>query len=168
MLALWAGNDLDAAAQIGAQRHLATCPQCRAHWHGLQVGQQALEQVRLSPAGDASDARSSEERSVWPGVARQLRWSEPLSVAPGWRDWLPVGALAAACLAMVMASWPQATPTEMTEFHSGGMPMLRVNSAAWGQAESLAGSDEWAPLQLAFPDGLRVRTLVDGTDVSGF
>ena len=101
LLALWAGNDLDERDAAGLERHLAVCPGCREVRQGLHHSQRALEAVR--PAAEADGRLSA---SVWPGVSRHIRTSHKVSVTRGWREWLPTGALAAACVAMMAALVP--------------------------------------------------------------
>ena len=101
LLALSAGNDLDEREQSQAQRHLATCPHCREAWQRLFSAQQVLEKVRATPAdGQRLGA------SIWPAVERQIRTIDEQSVKADWRGWLPAGALAAACLALVVIALP--------------------------------------------------------------
>ena len=108
LLALSAGNDVEERDLAGARRHLAVCPGCREVWQGLQLSQQALEQVRAVPVEAPGAAWPN--RSLWPAVARDLRMIDDQAAAPNWRGWLPAGALAAACLAVVMVSLPDASP----------------------------------------------------------
>jgi hypothetical protein len=43
-------------------------------------------------------------------VARHVREIDERATVPNWRGWLPAGAVAAACLAVVMVSLPEAPP----------------------------------------------------------
>jgi hypothetical protein len=109
LLALSAGSDAEGPECPNAQRHLAVCPHCREVWKGLQQAQRVLERVSAEPvAGGLPRAEGWPARSVWPGVARHLQTIDEQAVAPGWRGWLPSGALAAACLAVVMVALPEA------------------------------------------------------------
>jgi len=109
LLALSAGNDMEERELAGVDRHLAVCPQCREVWQGLKLSQQALEQVRAAPTGRAAAGGAVvPNRSIWPAVARHVRMIEEQAAAPNWRGWLPSGALAAACLAVVIVSLPEA------------------------------------------------------------
>jgi hypothetical protein len=111
LLALSAGNDVEERDLVGVQRHLAVCPQCREVRQGLEHSQQALERVRAVPVDEDAGAGSAwPGRSIWPAVARQVRVIDEQAAAPNWRGWLPSGALAAACLAVVMVSLPDASP----------------------------------------------------------
>ena len=105
LLALAAGNDLEERDLSGTQRHLAVCPQCRDVWHGLRRTQQALEQVRSTPAAEKGPPDAGHS-SLWPTVARHVRAIDAQAAKADWRGWLPVGALAAACLAVVMVALP--------------------------------------------------------------
>ena len=55
-------------AQVEAERHVATCPDCRVHLQSLRSGQQVLQQARTQ-----SPSNVAEEASVWGGVSRQIR-----------------------------------------------------------------------------------------------
>jgi hypothetical protein len=105
LLALREGHDLEECEAAGVERHLAGCPHCREIRRGLQRSQQALEVVR--PAGVPGGQQLA---SVWPGVSRHIRSIDEISVSHGWREWLPTGALAAACVAMIAALLPPARP----------------------------------------------------------
>lgn len=172
LLALWAGNDLEGAARIEAERHLVLCPCCRDHWSGLQTGQRALERARANP-----EAGLGHERSVWPAVARQIRALEQPPAAPRWHGWLPAGALAAACLAILMTIAP--SPTGLNSASTAGrVPVIDVRQVDNPVPGMFDGTgNEWRPFAprgahegsvrpwSAPPDAPRVRTLLDGTDV---
>src|SRR5258708_18616727 len=109
LLALSGGSDVEGPECPNAQRHLAGCPHCREVWKGLQQSQRVLERVSAEPvAGGIAPADGWPARSVWPGLARHLQAIDEQAVAPDWRGWLPSGALAAACLAVVMVALPEA------------------------------------------------------------
>jgi hypothetical protein len=111
LLALSAGNDVEERDLAGVQRHLSVCPHCREVWQGLKLSQQALEQVRAAPVDeDVGPGSAWPGRSIWPAVARQMPVIDEQAAAPNWRGWLPSGALAAACLAVVMVSLPDGRP----------------------------------------------------------
>ena|SRR5579863_9631312 len=108
-LALSAGNDFEERPSLRTQRHLAVCPRCRETWQGLRNAQRVLERVSVAPAPEEQPAASSglcgsERSSIWPDVARQLRVIDGEAGAPNWRGWLPAGALAAACLAVIVVA----------------------------------------------------------------
>ncbi|MSR58320.1 MAG: zf-HC2 domain-containing protein [Planctomycetaceae bacterium] len=197
-LALRAGNDLDETSRVETERHLATCPHCRAEWQRLRAGQQALDLARTAAidsvrpelggapgALNLSASRelcSSRERggSVWPAVSRQIRAIEqsfevrvatsmarvsaPISV--GWRSWLPMGTLAAACLAFVLAVVPQ--PEQYGRLGATKLSNPYAFGAGLSVPIDFPGNDEsvnWT-LPPGWRDGPRVRTLIDGTSVS--
>ena len=109
LLALSAGSDVEGPECPNAQRHLAVCPRCREVWKGLQQSQRVLERVSVEPvAGGLGPADCWPAPSIWPGVARHLQVIDEQAVTPDWRGWLPSGALAAACLAIVMVALPEA------------------------------------------------------------
>ena len=104
-LALLVGQDLDVGAQVEAERHVATCPDCRAHLQSLRSGQRVLEQARTQ-----SPAAVAEESSVWGGVSRQIRVLDERSGRATWRGWLPAMALAAACLTVTVITTDMLDP----------------------------------------------------------
>jgi hypothetical protein len=111
LLALSAGNDLEERDLAGAHRHLAVCPTCREVWQGLRQSQQVLEQAVAVPVADpGAPAIHRPAGSVWPTVSRHLRSIDAQAAAPNWRGWLPTGALAAACMAVVVVALPD-SPT---------------------------------------------------------
>jgi hypothetical protein len=103
LLALWVGRDLHDDAQTTVRQHLAECPCCRRHWQGLQSGQWALEQSRSLPRETTGNTDS-----LWPVLHARMRSQQQNAMRPAnWQRmnaWLPVGALAAACLAIVFAA----------------------------------------------------------------
>jgi len=101
LLALSAGNDLEERELPGAERHLAVCPRCREVWERLRHSQQVLERVSAAPVEDRASPAS-----IWPAVARHIRVIDEQTVQTNWRAWLPAGALAAACLAIVLVALP--------------------------------------------------------------
>lgn len=103
LLSLWAGNDLEPQECANAERHLAVCPPCRKVWERLQNSQRALEQSLEQVSPELAAERRS---SVWPGVSRHLRSIDEQAAAPNWRDWLPAGAVAAACVALISLVLP--------------------------------------------------------------
>lgn len=98
LLALWVGRDLDERGEQEAKRHIAECPHCRAHWQKLQAGQHALEQAKSTPAFVNERA----EPSLWGRVHAEISARKELSERQTAYGWLPVGALAAACLALMV------------------------------------------------------------------
>lgn len=108
LLALSAGSDHEGRECASVDRHLAVCPQCREVWQGLQRSQRVLERVSAEPAAGSPSSSALKPVSIWPGVRRHLQAIDDEAVAPDWRGWLPSGALAAACLAIVMVALPDA------------------------------------------------------------
>jgi hypothetical protein len=106
LLALSAGSDLEGRECASAQRHLAVCPRCREVWQGLVRSQRVLERVSAEPAPGRLAPGVLKPASIWPGIQRHLQTIDAEVLAPDWRGWLPSGALAAACLAIVMVALP--------------------------------------------------------------
>jgi hypothetical protein len=155
LLALSAGNDLEERDQAGAHRHLAVCPHCREVWQGLRRSQQAIEQVRAAPAVE-HDATTSvwSSTSLWPAVARHIRKIDVQAAALDWRGWLPAGALAAACLAIVIVTLPDAPSGNRTAQQRDPLVVL-PQQAIYGSDPSTAGP---IPLRLV-PDAERDRRM---------
>ncbi|RPI89358.1 MAG: zf-HC2 domain-containing protein [Planctomycetaceae bacterium] len=103
-LALLAGNDLEGGSRVLVERHLATCPECRAHWQSLKAGQAVLEQARAAGCLALESAAPAESATVWPDLQRQIRVTEERRNEIGWRGWLPAAAMAAASLAIIVIS----------------------------------------------------------------
>jgi len=107
LLALWAGSDLEHRECQVAERHLAVCPKCREVWERLRQSQQVLEGFRPAPLEEWERSLS-----VWPAVARHIPSIDDQVIVPNWRDWLPAGAVAAACLGIIVLTLPEAPMTE--------------------------------------------------------
>jgi predicted anti-sigma-YlaC factor YlaD len=108
LLALWAGSDLEQRERQVAERHLAACPGCRDVWLRLAQSQHVLESVRSAPLENLEQAVPVRPASVWPWVSRHIRAMHQTVVlnradsrGASWRDWLPAGAVAAACVAII-------------------------------------------------------------------
>src|SRR5579872_1486196 len=132
VLALAAGNDLKMAEHPECERHLALCPSCRETWQRLAHSQKALEQARMSAADEAA-GHSSLSPSVWPSVARHIRAIDEQESAADWRGWLPAGALAAACLAVIMVAIPD--PPSGSGMADNRGPAVIVTQPADGPAQ---------------------------------
>lgn len=137
LLALWAGNDLGQRECQSAERHLAVCPACREIWTQLQQSQQVLDSVRSAPLEEREQAAARPSASAWPWVSRHLRamsdkpanFNRVASSWKGganWRDWLPVGAVAAACVVIISVSLSE-VPTDETVSPS----LIRSSPAAF-------------------------------------
>lgn len=138
LLALWAGCDLDERDAAGVERHLAVCPQCRDVRVGLHQSLQALDSARPEAAPE-----SLPSISVWPGVSRHIRSIDELSGASGWRDWLPSGVLAAACVAMISVLLPPVrTGDSNLSTMSDPVPVV-VRSNSGGLQQVFAGSQRF-------------------------
>ena len=149
LLALWVGNDLDESHQFTVRRHVIECPSCRDYWQQLQASQQVIEASRFAPA-------VTEHRSLWPAVRSQLAVSLPASAWGQPLGWLPVGALAAACVAVWFGAvhspaFTQFGRTEQKLFD--GPAALPVNPAS---VSTLTADRVYDPHQPSgMPGGLR-------------
>lgn len=114
-LALLVGQDLDTVARVEAERHVATCPDCRAHLQSLRSGQRVLLQARKQ-----TPAAVTEEASVWGGVSRQIRVLDERAGRTNWRGWLPAVALAAACLTVTVITTDMLDPSRLNSTRQVG------------------------------------------------
>ena len=96
-LALLIGDDLSAREKAGVEFHLNGCPSCREYLASLRRSREA--RVRLHHDPRDSDAVPS----LWPTLESRLNRVEP--VVPVRRSWLPIGAMAAASVAMATIIW---------------------------------------------------------------
>ena len=94
-IALAAGNDLDEHSGSALQEHLGRCPSCRQRWNDVRTALETL-QVRC----DISD-EMPEHVTVWPQVSRRLAKMERDLRRERFNGWIPAGAVAAACLAIL-------------------------------------------------------------------
>ena len=121
LLALSAGNEFEERPSPETQRHLAVCPHCREVWLRLRDSQRVLERLSVARFEGESPAVSDRQEgpgqlnsgqlnsgrdSVWQGVVPHLRVIDRQTTAANWRGWLPSAALAAACLAIILATIP--------------------------------------------------------------
>lgn len=170
LLALWAGNDLVQREYQAAERHLAVCPGCREVWKGLEQSQHVLESVRSAPVEEREQAASCPPTSAWPWVARHIRslggrqraisnWGN----GSNWRDWLPAGAVAAACLVIISVTLSEApmgdsvSPSvimsspaafESNPRHLGPFPLGLYREGTLQRRERLPQPDDNEPLRL--------------------
>ena len=135
MLALWVGNDLGEGHVAGIERHLATCPQCRDVCRDLQNSHQALCTLpMLSVAG------RSESASIWPGISQQIRQTYVATPILGWRRWLPTGALAAACVAMLAVFLASLAPVS-SPFRNHRFPVVQGRDIDYDLKKQTTQSD---------------------------
>ena len=89
-LALLVGDDLAAGQKQSAKAHLDVCPSCRQHFAALERSRAVILQCQAEhpPIGP----------SLWPRLQSRLAHAEVSQ--PVQSAWLPLGALAAACVAM--------------------------------------------------------------------
>jgi hypothetical protein len=127
LLALWVGNDLEQRECQVAERHLAVCLGCRQVWERLQQSQQVLERVRSAPFEEQKSAVSTWRVSVWPWVARHVRSMNEEVVSSSWRNWLPAGAVAAACLGIIVVTLPEGPTGD-----SVSLPVVMSSPATFG------------------------------------
>jgi hypothetical protein len=123
-LSLRAGNDLEPHECAALERHLAVCPACRQAGEQFQQSQRVIEQVGRAEVPDR-------ESTVWPAVSRHLSSIDRQTLAPSWRDWLPAGAVAAACVSLISLTMPEVRlgGSDMAEY---GSPTVILSSPATG------------------------------------
>lgn len=133
LLALHVGQDLSEQHQADAEQHVAQCAHCREHLERVQAGHDVLEQVRAHSVvhGEIHGvAGSSPVRSVWPELkakllAQQARAEhESLNGVQRFNGWLPIGALAAACIAILVVA-DSGPPVDRPQFADQTMHMVQ-------------------------------------------
>lgn len=116
-IALWVGEDLqDAQQKEELRRHLASCPECRAHYKRMKRTFAVLERADRDATYDSSD-------SLWPHLAQRI--SRHSAGSPGrFNGWLPFAAMTAACaiLVIVMDARPPAQVHRAPMARSIGLP----------------------------------------------
>lgn len=103
-LALSVGGDLTSVEQAVVDQHLAGCVSCRQDLAGLRSSHAVLQQYR-------EDTMLPVAPSLWPGVQARLSRSRTRVSRAGISEpqfgragWIPVSALAAACVAVLVLS----------------------------------------------------------------
>ncbi|MBI3464222.1 MAG: zf-HC2 domain-containing protein [Planctomycetes bacterium] len=94
-LALFVGDDLSDSQKRTVQSHLELCPSCRLHYAALQRVREVMVQC--------GEENSQFGPSLWPSLRNRLEpaeFSRPVQPA-----WLPLGALAAASVAIAVMLW---------------------------------------------------------------
>jgi hypothetical protein len=167
LLALDAGQDLNEQERATAWRHAQGCAHCREHLQRVQAGHEALEQVR-----SATVIEGDSVRSVWPGVKAQLRARQPLSRRQSlWgrlrstplfnaqtvfkaqtgfnaqtiNGWLPVGAVAIACLAILVVADSESQRDDLQFGDRAAQPFshrLQPAGAPWLGGPEMRPADE--------------------------
>lgn len=204
LLALSAGHDIDEEEAAETRRHLSHCSRCREHQQKIEAAQQMLEQVaaasRLSPgdgeAGDGlsgnrlpgsrlpgtrgSGSRGSTSRdtgSIWPQVRARLLAQQARPARQTFNGWLPVGAVAAACLAiLVVAETPQPQRQYAEQSARVVQPVMNVpfgaNDGMPGWERSVPGAwnrRDWTQKHGGLNFGPELRRIEPGElDRSGF
>ena len=93
-LPLLAESDLPLSERTAVERHLRQCSDCRQEFSLTETSQAVLHEVRATRSSQTGS-------SLWPAIERQL---EGIAFRRGdsRSGWIPVGALAAACAAMLL------------------------------------------------------------------
>jgi hypothetical protein len=122
LLCLSTAGDLDEAAARRVRLHLVGCVPCRQAAREVIQSQGALELVRQS-------AGSAGHQSLWPELS--VRIARLRQDPGGLSGWIPVGALAAACLAVYIwgsTAWLGSVPE----------PEVRLSQTAGRSADEVA------------------------------
>jgi predicted anti-sigma-YlaC factor YlaD len=94
-IALWIGEDLpEPQHREELRRHVAACPECRAHYKRMKRTIAVLEHADRAATYDSGD-------SLWPELSRRIA-RRPESAPSRFNGWLPFTAMTAACLALVV------------------------------------------------------------------
>ena len=109
-IALWAGHDLDDAAQKEAvRRHVSGCPCCRTHYKQMKHTLNVLERAERPATYVSGD-------SLWPELAARISHSQQQSARPRnsnrFNGWMPFIAMTAACFILLLVVNEQPQPPE--------------------------------------------------------
>jgi predicted anti-sigma-YlaC factor YlaD len=101
-IALFVGQDLDDPRERDdVKRHVATCPDCRAHYRRLKGTLKVLAHA------DAPETYTT-TGSLWPELAGRINNRRPTGPRGRFNGWAPFVAMMAACLVlMVVVNEPQ-------------------------------------------------------------
>ena len=94
-IALWAGSDLDSAAERSVRRHLAECLGCRQYRERMLSAMGCLEQV------DSGPDEAARVDSIWPSLSNVLSRRERDTRIRRFNGWVAGLAVAATLLATV-------------------------------------------------------------------
>ena len=93
-LALMVGDDLPGTETVYVEQHLRHCPACREYYADLSRTREAMLQTAVAD-------QSPEYSSLWPALGDRLD-SARSAASSRFSQWLPVGALAAVSLAIML------------------------------------------------------------------
>ena len=133
-LALAAGQDLNPQDQDALNRHLAVCPECRAHWRNLHDSTDVLQQA--SAGGEHLGP------SLWPELEARLKDRKQTVVASEWTasGWAPVIAMALATAATI--AFALSTPVfDLDSSSMAGSHSAQPNTFPHGNLVLPAGFD---------------------------
>ena len=99
LIALLVGNDLDDAETLQVERHIATCPHCRAYHQEMQASYEALQ-------NSADETVYESQPSLWPQLsARLFPTTTPQNTrSQAFNGWIPALAITAATLMIMVFS----------------------------------------------------------------
>jgi anti-sigma factor RsiW len=130
-IALLVGDDLPGGETSAVEQHLRRCPACREYFTDLTRAREAMLDTAVPD-------RVLAHRPLWPALCHRLD-SGPAATGSRVSGWLPVGALAAASLAIILV---------LLDLPASSHPRRAVDAAAAG------------PL-VGVPDDLVVRRVAD-------
>lgn len=125
-IALFVGHDLDDPRdRDDVKRHVATCPDCRAHYRRMKGTLKVLAHA------DAPETYTT-TGSLWPELAGRINDRRPTGPRGRFNGWAPFVAMTAACLAlMVVVNEPQ-NPTGPVGPPTAKGPSLQVITTGGG------------------------------------
>ena len=125
-LALDVGGDGTGEKTSAVEAHVGNCPACQEHGRQLQSAYQALQQVCAGKLLSLEEADSLVGTVQW-----RCHVYERDVPDRAWSAWLPVGAVAAACLAIVVLAGPSQHVPNLS--HSMGYDRhWQPSTAQWG------------------------------------
>jgi hypothetical protein len=121
-VALYVGEDLTDEEKRSVESHLRVCIPCRDHMKSLQRSRQVMVSCR------SSSSEGEEAASIWPTLKSSLRHRRPQHTGS---NWLPVGAMMAACLAIGVVVWNRPAAIEPVTLSSGPFYSSRDLQPTW-------------------------------------
>lgn len=166
LIALDVGQDLAGPEGEGVRQHVSGCAHCQTHWERVRAGHQALEEVRTRTAGE-----NASHPSLWPDLReRLLARQQVLLPRPRVRQpvngWLPIGALAAACIAVLVVT-DSRPPADRVQFSDLSPHVVQPvgNSISWPGEPAPGVQDAGMQGERGVPG--RARSLRPGAGRSG-
>ena len=152
-LPLFVGDDLSDSQKRTVQSHVERCPSCRLQYAALQRSREALVQC------GAEDLEFGPP--LWPSLGSRLG-SDELN-KPVRPSWLPLGALAAASVAIAVMLWDhRAGPAPALSAQRGSTDLSAGRALMTNQSEySGVSVSHWPADRSGQPSPVRARFLLE-------